>query len=110
MQLSSDRSGLQARLIAATRALAGDDPAARFGVAVSGGPDSMALLYLAARAFPERVAAVTVDHRLRPASADEAAMVARWCAGQGIAHHVAKAGRAALRQYSGLGAGAALPA
>ena len=89
MQLSSDRSGLQARLIAATHALAGDDPAVRFGVAVSGGPDSMALLYLAARAFPERVAAVTVDHRLRPASADEAAMVARWCAGQGIAHHIA---------------------
>ncbi|WP_294135787.1 tRNA lysidine(34) synthetase TilS [Sphingobium sp.] len=89
MQLTSDRAGLQARLIAATQALVGDDPAARFGVAVSGGPDSMALLYLAAQAFAGRVAAVTIDHGLRPASADEAAMVARWCAGQGITHHVA---------------------
>jgi tRNA(Ile)-lysidine synthase len=89
VQLTSDRVGLQARLIAATHALVGDDPAARFGVAASGGPDSMALLYLAARAFAGRVAAVTIDHGLRPASADEAAMVARWCAGQGITHHVA---------------------
>ena len=89
MQLTSDRAGLQARLIAATQALVGDDPAARFGVAVSGGPDSMALLSLATQAFAGRVAAVTIDHGLRPASADEAAMVARWCAGQGITHHVA---------------------
>ncbi|WP_287388329.1 ATP-binding protein, partial [Sphingobium sp.] len=66
-----------ARLDAVTRTLVGDDPAARFGVAVSGGPDSMALLWLAVRAFPDRVAAVTVDHRLRADSAGEAAMVAR---------------------------------
>lgn len=90
MQLTSDRASLQARLIAATQALVGDDPAARFGVAVSGGPDSMALLCLAARAFAGRVSAITIDHGLRPASADEAAMVARWCAGQGIDHHVAR--------------------
>lgn len=90
MQLESRAGPLAARLVAclgaATRALVGDDPAARFGVAVSGGPDSMALLYLAAHAFPDRVAAVTVDHALRPASAGEAAMVARWCAAHGIAH------------------------
>lgn len=88
MQLSSDSAALAARLVAATQALVGDDPAARFCVAVSGGPDSMALLLLAAHAFPGRVTAVTVDHRLRAASADEAAMVAHWCAGQAITHAI----------------------
>lgn len=88
MQLSSDRAALGALLTEATRALVGNDPAARFGVAVSGGPDSMALVLLAARAFPGRVAAVTVDHQLRAASADEAAMVADWCAGQAISHAI----------------------
>ncbi|QGP78956.1 tRNA lysidine(34) synthetase TilS [Sphingobium sp. CAP-1] len=86
MQLEDQAAALTARLIAATRALVGDESTARFGVAVSGGPDSMALLFLAARAFPGRVAAVTVDHQLRAASADEAAMVARWCAAQGVDH------------------------
>ena len=86
MQLTGEDAALEARLIVATQALVGDCHAARFGVAVSGGPDSMALLYLSARAFPGRVAAVTVDHGLRAESADEAAMVARWCAGQGIVH------------------------
>ncbi|MFC3442482.1 tRNA lysidine(34) synthetase TilS [Sphingobium rhizovicinum] len=88
MQLNEQAAALTARLIAATRTLVGDDPVARFGVAVSGGPDSMALLYLAARAFPGRVAAVTIDHQLRAASADEAAMVADWCATQGIPHAI----------------------
>lgn len=89
MQLKTDSAArLAALLTGSTRALVGDDPAARFGVAVSGGPDSMALMLLAACAFPGRVAAVTVDHRLRAASADEAAMVADWCAGQGIAHAI----------------------
>ncbi len=55
-------------------------------LAVSGGPDSMAMLALAAAAFPGRVIAATVDHRLRAAAAQEAAMVAGWCAAQGIAH------------------------
>jgi tRNA(Ile)-lysidine synthase len=90
VQLSDDhgRAALKARLIAAVEALAGVDPAARYGVAVSGGPDSMALLFLAARAFPGRVAAVTLDHGLRAESADEAAMVGRWCAGEGIDHSI----------------------
>lgn len=67
-------------------ALAGPLGDRRLALAVSGGPDSMAMLALAAAAFPGQVAAATVDHRLRAASADEAAMVAAWCAGQGVQH------------------------
>ncbi len=60
--------------------------AATFGLAVSGGPDSMALLWLAARAFPGRVKAATVDHGLRAEARAEAEMVARWCGQEGIPH------------------------
>jgi len=58
----------------------------RIGLAVSGGPDSLALLLLAAAARPGRVEAATVDHGLRPESASEAAMVAGLCAGLGVPH------------------------
>ena len=47
------------------------DPGTRFGVAVSGGPDSLALLVLAASARPGEFEAATVDHGLRPESAAE---------------------------------------
>ncbi|KEY98498.1 hypothetical protein AI27_11290, partial [Sphingomonas sp. BHC-A] len=77
---------LETQLKQAIGALAENAASARFGVAVSGGPDSMALLDLAARAFPGRVEAATVDHGLREASAAEAAMVADWCRDAGIAH------------------------
>ncbi|WP_176591657.1 tRNA lysidine(34) synthetase TilS [Sphingobium sp. EM0848] len=77
---------LQAHLKQAIEALVENAASARFGVAVSGGPDSMALLDLMAQAFPGRVEAATVDHGLREASAAEAAMVADWCAAAGIAH------------------------
>lgn len=58
----------------------------RFGLAVSGGPDSLALLLLAHAAFPGRFDVATVDHGLRPESADEAAMVGQVCSERGIAH------------------------
>ncbi len=60
----------------------------RIGAAVSGGPDSLALLLIAAAAFPGRVAAATVDHGLRAESASEAAHVAAICASIGIPHKV----------------------
>lgn len=71
-----------------SRLIAGQMESARFGIAVSGGPDSMALLSLAHAAWPGRVAAATVDHGLRSEAATEAAMVADWCAEQGIAHSI----------------------
>ena len=58
------------------------------GLAVSGGPDSMALLLLAAAARPGAIAAATVDHRLRPESAAEATMVGTVCARLGVPHAV----------------------
>jgi tRNA(Ile)-lysidine synthase len=57
-------------------------------LAVSGGPDSMALLTLAAAALPGRVIAATVDHGLRDGSAVEAAMVVRHCAVLGVPHTI----------------------
>jgi tRNA(Ile)-lysidine synthase len=57
------------------------------GVALSGGGDSTALLHLCLRAGLT-VEAVTVDHRLRPESADEAAAVGTRCAALGVRHEV----------------------
>lgn len=60
----------------------------RLGVAVSGGPDSLALLLLAHAALPGRIAAATVDHQLRKQSAAEAAFVAAVCAKLGVPHAI----------------------
>jgi tRNA(Ile)-lysidine synthase len=60
----------------------------RVGVAVSGGPDSLALLLLAAAALPGRIEAATVNHGLRTESAAEAEFVARICGSLGVPHAV----------------------
>jgi len=61
------------------------------GVAVSGGGDSMALLHLAVTLRDHMgwdLRAVTVDHGLRHASADEARHVADICASWDVAHDI----------------------
>lgn len=58
------------------------------GLAVSGGPDSLALLLLARSALPGLVEAATVDHGLRPGSAEEAATVGEVCAALDVPHAV----------------------
>jgi len=61
-------------------------------VAVSGGPDSTALLLMvaewAARRGKMRIAAATVDHALRPESSAEAQSVAHLCDGLGVPHAI----------------------
>lgn len=63
-------------------------PDTRIGVAVSGGPDSLALLVLAAAARPGLVEAATVDHALRPEARKEAEMVAAVCEQLGVPHQI----------------------
>lgn len=63
-------------------------------IALSGGPDSMALLWLAARWAGEpgrpRLEAATVDHGMRAASAEEARAAGRAAAALGVPHHLLK--------------------
>ena len=63
-------------------------PSGTLGLAVSGGPDSLALLLLSASARPGQVRVATVDHGLRAESAAEAALVAACCAELGVPHEV----------------------
>lgn len=74
--------------------LTGGNPAmangAKIGLAVSGGPDSLALMLLAHAAFPNAIHVATVDHGLRPEAAAEAAFVAHLCAERGIPHATLK--------------------
>lgn len=67
----------------------------RIVVAVSGGVDSMVLLWALKQwrtqnAPKLQIIAATVDHALREGSAQEAEFVARWCEGQGIPHTIIK--------------------
>ncbi len=60
-------------------------------VAVSGGPDSLALTLLLDRWLRDRdgtLIGFTVDHGLRPDSGDEALQVGRWLGARGIVHQV----------------------
>ena len=67
------------------------EPRPQIAVAVSGGPDSLALALLAdawAGARQGSAVALTVDHGLRPESAAEAGQVGRWVSARGMTHHV----------------------
>lgn len=81
------------RLASDLRALAGSDwHRLHYGVAVSGGPDSMALLWLMATLLPGQVWAATVDHGLRKGSDEEARMVASFCNREHIPHSTLRPG------------------
>ena len=77
------------RLAGDLRALVGSEwHRLHYGVAVSGGPDSMALLWLMATLLPGQVWAATVDHGLRKGSDEEARMVASFCKREHIPHSI----------------------
>lgn len=63
-------------------------PDEHIGIAVSGGPDSLGLLLLAAATRPGLVEAATVDHGLRAESRAEAEMVAGVCSGLRVPHEI----------------------
>jgi tRNA(Ile)-lysidine synthase len=92
MVLSGPSPELVGRFRKDLEALAGASPDS-LGVAVSGGPDSLALLLLAQAGFPGRVQAATVDHGLRPESGEEAAFVAAVCSELGVPHAVLQPAR-----------------
>lgn len=76
------------------------EAAPRLAVAVSGGPDSLALVLLVhawATARGGEAVALTVDHGLRAESAAEARAVARWLKARGIRHRVLRWGGAKPR-------------
>ncbi len=57
-----------------------EDRSGPLGLAVSGGPDSLALLLLAHDALPGEIAAASINHGLRSEAAGEVALVERVCA------------------------------
>jgi tRNA(Ile)-lysidine synthase len=61
-----------------------DDRTGPLGLAVSGGPDSLALMLLAHAAMPGQIAVCSIDHGLRPEAAGEVALVERLAGERGI--------------------------
>ena len=61
---------------------------APLGLAVSGGPDSLALLLLAVAVNREGISVATVDHGLREGSRAECEMVAALCRRLGVPHDI----------------------
>ena len=90
MSVDGDLTSGDARLIAAARlAFVPHGKPPVFGLAVSGGSDSLAMLHLMAEVAHQmacKVQAITIDHGLRAEAAEEAAYVGRICAGLGVAH------------------------
>jgi tRNA(Ile)-lysidine synthase len=81
----------QTRFLASLRQLTASetgDPIPRLALAISGGPDSLALLLLAHACLPGKISAATVDHGLRPEAAHEAEYVAELCAERAIPHQI----------------------
>jgi len=93
MPSAATDAGNRARFTAgyeALRAAAGLPLGAPVGVALSGGPDSVALLLLAATSAIGPVAAMTVDHGLRAEASDEAAAAGAVAAMLGVPHRIAR--------------------
>jgi tRNA(Ile)-lysidine synthase len=86
VQLSPPSDLAVARFTSAVQKLAGDN--ARLLLAVSGGPDSLAMLLLAYAAMQDRMCAATVDHELRPEAKKEAQFVAALCSQLSIPHSI----------------------
>lgn len=66
----------------------GDEAAPKIALAVSGGPDSMALLWLMKQYYHGEIYAVSVDHGLRYEAKDEADHVASVCHSLHIPHQI----------------------
>ena len=75
-------------MLALFRGALGNDPCRGLLIAVSGGPDSIAMMGLAGaiRAFLPPIAVATVDHGLRPEATHEAEAVKEFARDIGIAH------------------------
>ena len=83
---------LVARFRADARGCGWIDDRQRAGICVSGGADSLALLWLAQSAYAD-VFAATVDHGLRPESRDEAQLAGAICASIGVPHQILTIGK-----------------
>ena len=84
--MAAEPGSVEDRAHAALDRLAGAFPT--LGIALSGGGDSTALMHLAQGWGRARLLAATVDHRLRPESADEARQAGLAATALGIPHEI----------------------